>query len=225
MGTGPNYDPIRQKYSYWFVQPSPSGITPPWRIKDFPVVYGTFPPGVVPNPNLPNEFIVRIFETDWQLHFLGGDTSEPPLIPTTVQIIGDKVNKKGKVKDKELTVSAANIMATEVDGNLVIQWGEEVILEPYWQIRVVVGDKNAVVNEIGTIPDSPSAYATIEVPPPAGAAVLPAAAWSALKNVLASNGQNVARVSIHYRRLYQNSIPNGGMMQIRSQSNYIEVPF
>jgi len=219
LNTPPGYNPVRQKYSYW---PIPNPI---WRIQNFPVVYGTFPPGVVPTPNVPNEFIVRIFETDWQLHFLGGDTSEPPLIPTTAQVIGNEVNK-GKVKNKEIAVSAANIMAAEVGGNLVIQWGEAVILEPYWQIRVVVGDKNAVGNDIGAIPGSPLAYAMIEVPYPAGTAVLPADAWSALKSWIAlNNDQHIARVTIYYRRMYQNSIQNGGMLQVRSQSNYIKVPF
>lgn len=117
-------------------------------------------------------------------------------------------------------------MATEVDGNLIIQWGEAVLLEPYWQVLAFIGNSCAVGNQLQfSCSGDTMVYASVEVPQPAGAAVLPAVAWSALKDEIRAKGESSARISIYYRRVYQNAVPDGGMMQVRSQSNYIEVPF
>ncbi len=177
--------------------------------------------GQAPALNVPSTLRVRFNGTYHDLIFTGGDTSAPPIVSLTTQITGEVVSKKGKIKDKEQTILIENVLANEVDGNLVIQWGGPVLTEPYWQIRVAIGNSNAVGNEIATIPVSPVTYAILEVPPPSTTAVLPAAAWTALKNAI---GADSIRISIWYRRFYQNAPPTGGgeVMQVRSQSDYLE---
>ncbi|MFB3887136.1 MAG: hypothetical protein ACE144_18070 [Thermodesulfobacteriota bacterium] len=207
--------PVRGKYSFW----------PPvtnWTYANLPIVIAYL--GLyAPDPGTQTTIRVRFDDQDHDLLFLGGDTSPVPIVPLLAQMEGDKVNEKGKVKEKTKTISVENIRAREVEGNLIVQWGGIDLIRPYWQVRVLIGDSFS--NETAEISASLT-YAGLEVPPPSGTAVLPAASWDKLKAELRSKGKNTAHITIHYRRNYQNNTTGRNeLMQVRSQSDVLAYQF
>jgi hypothetical protein len=212
----PRYSPVRGKYSFW--PPSTN-----WTYANLPIVIAYL--GLyAPDPNTQTTIRVRFDGQDHDLLFLGGDTSPIPVVPLLAQIEGDKINKKGKVKDKTKTISVENVWAREVEGNLIIQWGEIEVIDPYWQIRVFVGDSYSDETP-APIPDSLT-YGMLDVPPPSGTAVFPKASWDKLKAELRLKGKNTVNISIYYRRIYQNNTTGRNeMMQVRSQSDGLVYQF
>ena len=182
------------------------------------MVYAYFGVGVVPDSD-PQTITVTIGGTGYgagshDLLFIGGDTSEPPMVLTYTTNQGKKPQTK------------QHVCVYENGGNLIIKWEEPAdLLEPYWQIRVFVGDKYS--NETpAPIVTSGVTYAFLEAPPPSGTAVLPAATWTKLKNELQRKGENTVYISVYYRRIYQNTTTGKNeMMQVRSQSDALAYKF
>jgi len=133
------------KYAFW---PTVTN----WSTYNLPFVYANLAVET-PVSGTSNTIRVRIDGQDHDLLFIGGDTSQPPMVQTYT------TNSPKSAKP----VTKQHVWAYENNGNLVIKWDEPAdLIDPYWQLRVFIGSgySNATPSPI---PTSPVTYATLEV--------------------------------------------------------------
>ena len=185
-----------------------------WSTYNLPFVYANLAVET-PVSGTSNTIRVRIDGQDHDLLFIGGDTSQPPMVQTYT------TNSPKAAKP----VTKQHVWAYENNGNLVIKWDEPAdLIDPYWQVRVFIGNKYSNATP-SPIPTSGVTYATLEVPPQAGMAVMPTGSWTKMKDALRPT-TNKVYISVYYRRVYQNTTTGRNeMMQVRSQSDGLEYQF